>query len=54
MSPVTQAARERLAEYLKTHTIPNEPLPPRPSMLWQLIDNLIQAVRAERPEDSPF
>jgi len=54
MSPITQAARERLMVYLHDHQVPNEPAPPHPSMIGRLIDNLIAAVRSERPEDHPF
>jgi len=54
MSPITQAARQRLEVYVRAQQLPeNYPTPPQP-LLRMLIDELIAAVRGEQKSDLPF
>lgn len=57
MSPITAVARERLEQDVLKWLIPvSAPaaIPAMKALLRMLTDDLIQAVRAEWPSDSPF
>jgi hypothetical protein len=54
MSPIVQSARQRLELFVRAHQLPENYPTPTQSLLRTLIDELIQAVRAEWPSDSPF
>ena len=60
MSPITQAARERLDIWVRTNLESKRPPPDETRKARQrlslrhLIDDLIAAVRGEQKEDSPF
>lgn len=53
MSPITAAARQRLEEYLRAHTVPNDPPPPNPDLFRRLLDHLIYAAHDDHTSD-PF
>lgn len=54
MSPITQAARQRLELFVRAQQLPENYPSPTPGLLRMLIDELIMAVRGEQKDDLPF